>query len=65
MNNALLSYHMAARGVTNAELCRVLRISRSALYRKRSGKSEFTLSEVKKIVDFLCLGDPVPVFFAR
>lgn len=65
MNNALLSYHMADRGVTNAELCRALGISRSALYRKRSGKSEFTLSEVKKIVDFLCLGDPVPVFFAR
>ena len=65
MNNALLSHHMADRGVTNAEMCRVLGISRSAFYRKRCGKSEFTLGEARKIADFLALSDPIAVFFAR
>lgn len=65
MDNALLGYYMDERGVTNADMCRILGISRSAFYRKRRGKTEFTLSEARKISDFLGLSDPIAVFFAR
>ena len=64
MNKALLEYEMKTRGVSNAEMCAMLGISRSAFYRKCNGRSEFTQSEIQKIVDFLNLGTPVGIFFA-
>ena len=51
MDKALLEYEMNKRNVTIAEMCDVLGISRSALYRKCNGKSEFTQSEIQTIVD--------------
>lgn len=65
MDDALLEYHMKKQGVTIADLCQELGISRSALYRKRTGKSEFTQGEIQKIVDVLNLNSPVPIFFAQ
>lgn len=64
MDNALLEYEMKKKGVTNADLCRELGISRSALYRKRNGKSEFTQGEIQKIVDVLKLDSPMGIFFS-
>lgn len=63
MNKARLEYEMAIRGVTRSKLCEVLGISRSAFYRKCNGNSEFTRSEIQKIVDFLNLETPVGIFF--
>lgn len=65
MDNARLEYEMKKKGVTNADLCRELGISRSALYRKRNGKSEFTQGEIQKIVDVLKLDSPMGIFFSE
>lgn len=65
MNRALLIYKMCEKGKSIADMCDMLGMSRSAFYRKCNGKSEFTLSEIKKIVDFLNLESPVDIFFAE
>lgn len=63
MNKARLEYEMAIRGITRSKLCEAVGISRSAFYRKCTGLSEFTQSEIQKIVDFLNLETPVGIFF--
>ncbi len=65
MNKVLLEYKMKANGKNIADMCSMLSISRSAFYRKCNGISEFTLSEIQKIVDFLELDSPVEIFFAK
>lgn len=65
MNVALLEYEMKKCKITAEEMCKRLSISRSAFYRKCNGKSEFTLGEIKKIVDILSLESPVEIFFAN
>ena len=65
MNKALLEYKMGENGKSISDMCSMLNISRSAFYRKCNGKSEFTMSEIKKIVDFLKLDSPVDIFFAN
>ena len=63
MNKALLEYKMKEAGKSISDMCEMLGISRSAFYRKCNGKSEFTQSEIQKIVDFLNLDSPVGIFF--
>ena len=63
MNKALLEYKMKERGKSISDMCLMLGISRSAFYRKCKGTSEFTQSEIQKIVDFLNLDSPVEIFF--
>ena len=63
MNKALLEYEMNTRGITIAMMCKKLDISRSAFYRKCNGITEFTLSEIQSIVDYLCLESPNEIFF--
>ena len=65
MNKALLEYAMSEKGKSISDMCEMLGISRSAFYRKCNGKSEFTMSEIKNIVDFLELDSPVEIFFAK
>lgn len=65
MDKALLEYEMKKRGVTYTDLCGALGISRSAMSRKCNGRSEFTHSEIQKIVEYLDLGTPVGIFFAE
>jgi transcriptional regulator with XRE-family HTH domain len=64
MDRYRLEYEMKRRGVTVKEMCDHLQISRSAFYRKTRGMSEFTLSEIKEIVDYLKLESPMGVFFS-
>lgn len=64
MNGDKLKEEMRKRGITNNDMCQHLKMSRSAFYRKCNGKSEFTQSEIQKIVDFLGLGTPVNIFFS-
>lgn len=64
MNKALLEYKMSEKGKNINDMCNMLNISRSAFYRKCNGKSEFTRSEIIKIVDFLELNSPMEIFFA-
>ena len=65
MNKALLEYKMKEAGKSISDMCEMLGISRSAFYRKCNGKSEFTQSEIQKMVDFLNLDSPVGIFFAH
>lgn len=65
MDKALLQYKMRIKGKNISDMCEMLGISRSAFYRKCNGKSEFTISEIRKIVDFLGLDSPVEIFFAK
>lgn len=65
MDKARLRYEMDKRNVSVSDLQIVLGISKSAIYRKMKGESEFTQSEIQKIVDYLDLDSPVGVFFAE
>lgn len=64
MDKYKLEYEMKSRGITIEKLCRELHISRSAFYRKCNGISEFTQSEIQKIVDYIGLDSPMGIFFA-
>lgn len=65
MNKALLEYYMKVKGKSISDMCAMLGISRSAFYRKCNGISEFTQSEIQKIVEFLDLDSPMEIFFTR
>lgn len=65
MDKYKLEYEMKSRGITIEKMCSDLEMSRSAFYRKCNGASEFTLSEIQKIVDYLGLKSPVGIFFAE
>ena len=63
MDKYRLEYEMKRRNVTQEELCKALKISRSAFYRKFNGLSEFTQGEIQGIVDYLQLDSPMGIFF--
>ena len=65
MDKVLLEYEMKKKGISVEELCKQIGISRSAFYRKCNGKSEFTQSEIKAIVECLNLASPMAIFFAQ
>ena len=64
MDRYRLEYEMKRRGVTVKMMCEHLNMSRTAFYRKTHGISEFTLSEIKAIVEYLELESPMGVFFS-
>ena len=63
MDKALLEYEMNKKNITVTMMCENLGISRSAFYRKCNGITEFTLSEIQNIIDYLCLESPQEIFF--
>ena len=65
MDRFRLEYEMKRRGVTVKMMCDHLQMSRTAFYRKTHGISEFTLSEIKEIVNYLELDSPMGVFFSN
>ncbi len=65
MDKALLEYEMKKHNVSIGDMCERLQMSRSAFYRKCNGISEFTHSEIQKIVDVLELDSPVAIFFSN
>lgn len=65
MDSARLEYKMRKRNVSVRDMCAELGISRSAFYRKRSGKSEFTQGEIQKMVNYLELETPMGIFFTE
>lgn len=56
---------MKRRGVTVGKMCEDIGMSRSAFYRKCRGKTEFTLSDIQKIVEYLGLESPIGIFFTE
>ena len=65
MNKASLEYEMALHKISKSDMCAMLGISRSAFYRKCNCESEFTQSEIQKIVDVLNLDSPMGIFFTE
>ena len=63
MNKYKLEYEMKSRGISVEELCNAIGIRRSAYYRKCNGTSEFTQSEIQKIVEYVGLDSPMGIFF--
>ena len=53
MNKARLEYEMKIKGLNTEEMCKLLKISRSAFYRKCNGKTEFTRAEIERIIEIL------------
>ena len=49
---------------TNADVAKYLGIEISTLWRKTTGQTEFTRTEIQKICEFLEIEDPMPIFFA-
>ena len=62
MDKALLEYEMKKKKISIGDMCEKLGISRSAFYRKCTGSSEFTQSEIQVIVDYLGLESPMGIF---
>ena len=62
MDRYKLEYEMKRRHISQAKLCSAIGMSRSAFYRKISGKSDFTLSEINAITDYLGVS-PEGIFF--
>lgn len=60
-----LEFMMKKKEYSVEKFCREIGISRSAYYRKVTGKSEFTIGEINKIVDILGLTSPMGIFFAE
>lgn len=65
MNKKKLLDAMDTQGVSIQDMCTKLNMSRSAFYRKSNGISEFTQSEIQKIVDILKLDSPMGIFFTE
>ncbi|MBR3610027.1 MAG: helix-turn-helix transcriptional regulator [Oscillospiraceae bacterium] len=63
MDKELFDKAVDESGLSITQICKKLGMSRSAFFRKRTGESEFTWSEIEKLVDILGLKSPVPVFF--
>ena len=63
-NDALFEYEMKIRNISKDDMCSKLGLSRSAFYRKRTGKSEWTYSEMQKIGDTLGKDAAVRIFSA-
>lgn len=55
---------MAEIGITQNALAKSLGMSRSSLSLKMNGKREFTLAELRIIVEVLNIDDPRSYFFA-
>lgn len=64
MNRALLEYVMKSQEITRVALCKKIGMSLSTFSKKMCGKTQFTLDEVKAIMNVLNISDPVPIFFA-
>lgn len=55
---------MARKEYSMNDLADILGVSRSTIYRRMSGESEFRVSEVMTMIDELNITDPERVFFA-
>lgn len=55
MNKSLLLETMEKKGVTQSDLSVTLNLTRQGLWKKINGYSEFKLSEINKICEFLKL----------
>ena len=55
---------VVSAGMTYDDVAKAIGINASTLYRKASGQSEFTRSEIQKICEVLAIESPMDIFFA-
>lgn len=67
MNVNLLKAQIVLKGKTFKEIANELKISKSALYRKMYGKSEFTRAEISILITYLeiSIEQAMEIFFAE
>lgn len=65
MDKFRLEYERKKKGVSIADFCSEIGISESSYHRKCDGKTQFTLEEINRIVDYLELESPMDIFFAN
>lgn len=58
-----LEYEIKKKGYGISEFCQKIHMPRSTFYKKCIGTSEFTLPELKRIVDILEIDNPNSIFF--
>ena len=63
LNKERLEKEMKEKGVSKERMCQELGISRSAIYRKCRGISQFTLEDIQAVVKILHLESPMGIFF--
>ena len=56
---------MLRKGVKRQELAKYLGIDVSTLYRKLDNDGDFDREQISKIMDYLGIDDPNPIFFAK
>lgn len=62
-NEAKLRLALFEHKIGMAEAAHSIGIDRVTFHRKMTGKTEFTLSEIKAVCDMLGIDDPRPIFF--
>ena len=65
MDKYKLLYEIKKKGLTVEQVCEKIGMARVTFYRKCNGTSEFTQSEIQKLVWLLELATPVVIFFAE
>jgi hypothetical protein len=65
MDKALLEYRIKKKHFSKGQFCEAIGMDRTTFYRKCNGISEFSQSEIGKIIEVLEIEDPVPIFFSR
>lgn len=67
MNINLLKAQIALKGKKISDITDLLKISKSAIYRKLSGKSDFTRKEILMLINFLDISTEkaMEIFFSE
>jgi len=65
MDKYKLQYIMKKNGISVEDMAKKMGISKSTLYSKMNGRSQFTLAEIQMIIKILDLDSPVDIFFAK
>ena len=63
MNEERLREVMREKGITVVKMCREIGISRKAFWSKCTGRTEFTQSEIAKIVELVGKREGMNIFF--
>ena len=64
-NKKAFQIAVIAAGMTYEDVARAIGINVSTLYRKSTGKSEFTRNEIQKLCEVLNLESPMDIFFDK
>lgn len=64
-NKKAFQIAVVAADMTYEDVAKAIGVNPSTLYRKASGQSEFTRSEIQKICEVLRIDSPMDIFFTN